>query len=229
MKKYLIETHCHTDESSNCGRMPGAEAVKLYHSMGYSGMLITDHLHNYTFRTLKQTVPDPTWEEKIDYFLKGYKSALKEAEKYPDFKVYLGAELRFDENDNDYLLLGLSEEILLSLGGIIEMRPEKGLELVKSKGCAVIQAHPFRDDCVVMAPGICQGIEVFNGHSTDSRNDIVLEWADKFGFIKTSGSDFHGSIPNSGILTDELPGNENELRDLILSEKFELKTNEEVK
>ena len=227
MKKYLIETHCHTDESSNCGRMPRAEAVKMYHAMGYNGMMISDHLHNYTFRTLKKTIPDPTWEEKVEYFLKGYKAALKEAENYPGFKVYLGAELRFDKNDNDYLLFGLSEEILLSLDGIIEMRPEKGLELVKSKGCAVIQAHPFRDDCVVMEPGVCHGIEVYNGHSTESRNDIALEWAKKFGFIKTAGSDFHGGIPNSGILTDTLPNDENELRDLILSGDFDLKTDEE--
>lgn len=228
MKKYLIETHCHTDETSNCGKVPAAEAVRLYHSMGYSGMLISDHLHNYTFRTLKKTNPNPTWAEKIEYFLKGYKAALKEAENYPGFKVYLGAELCFDNIDNDFLIFGLSEEILLSLEGVIEMRPEKGLEVIKSKGCAVVQAHPFRDDCVVMKPGICHGIEVFNGHSTESRNDIALEWANKFGFIKTSGSDFHSGTPSGGIISDFLPDNEIELRDLILSGKFDLKTNEEI-
>ncbi|MBQ8782905.1 MAG: PHP domain-containing protein [Clostridia bacterium] len=228
MKKYLIETHCHTDESSNCGKMPAAEAVRLYRSLGYSGMLISDHLHNYTFRTLKKSNPNPTWEEKVEYFLKGYKSALNEAKKYDDFKVYLGAELRFDKNDNDYLIFGLSEEKLLKLNGIIEMRPEKGLELVKSLDCAVIQAHPFRDDCVVMKPGICHGVEVYNGHSTESRNDIALEWAQKFDFIMTSGSDFHGGTePNGGIYVDVMPKNEDELRDIILSKNFELKTNEE--
>lgn len=229
MKKYLIETHCHTDETSNCGRMPAAEAVKLYHSLGYSGMMISDHLHNYTFRTLKKSVPNPTWEEKVEFFLKGYKAALKEAEKYNDFKVYLGAELRFDKNDSDYLIFGLSEDKLLKMDGIIEMRPEKGLELVKFLGCAVVQAHPFRDDCVVLKPGICAGVEVYNGHSTDSRNDIALEWAKKFGFIMTSGTDFHGGgIPNGGIFSDCLPTDENELRDLILSGNFELNTNGEI-
>ena len=108
------------------------------------------------------------------------------------------------------------------------MRPEKGLEVIKSKGCAVVQAHPFRDDCVVMKPGICHGIEVFNGHSTESRNDIALEWANKFGFIKTSGSDFHSGTPSGGIISDFLPDNEIELRDLILSGEFDLKTNEEI-
>lgn len=177
MKKYLIETHCHTSETSNCGRMPAAEVVNLYRDAGYDGLIISDHLHNYTFRTLKKTNPDSTWEEKVEFFLKGYNAALTEAEKYDDFKVYLGAELRFDKNDNDYLVLGLSEEKLMKMNGVIEMRPEKGLEFVKSLDCAVIQAHPFRDDCVVMKPGVCHGVEVYNGHSADSRNDIALEWA----------------------------------------------------
>ena len=228
MKKHLIETHCHTDETSNCGKMPAADAVRLYRSLGYSGMLISDHLHNYTFRTLKKTNPDPTWQEKVEYFLKGYRAALKESENYDDFKVYLGAELRFDENDNDYLIFGLSEEKLLKMDGVIEMRPKKGLEFIKSLDCVVIQAHPFRDDCVVMKPEICHGIEVYNGHSADSRNDIALEWAKKFGFIMTSGSDFHGDThPNGGIYVDRMPENEDELRDLIKSKNFELRTNEE--
>ncbi len=230
MKKYLIETHCHTDETSNCGHIPAAELVRLYRSLGYSGVVISDHLHNYTFRTLKKTNPDPTWEDKVAYFLKGYKAALKEAENYKDFKVYLGAELRFDENDNDYLIFGLSEEKLLSLNGIIEMSPEKGLEWLKSLGCCVIQAHPFRDDCVVMKPGVCHGVEAYNGHSADSRNDIAVLWADKFNYIKTSGSDFHGDgTPDCGIYFNYLPKNEEEIRDIILKGNFELKINEENK
>ncbi len=228
MKKYLIETHCHTDESSNCGNMPAAEMVKLYRSLGYSGMVISDHLHNYTFRTLKKTIPDPTWEEKVEYFLNGYKHAKKEAEKYDDFKVYLGAELRFDENDNDYLIFGLSEDKLLKMDGLIESNPEKALNFIKSLKCGIIQAHPFRNDCVVTKPGICDGVEVYNGHSNDSRNDIALLWAKKFDFIMTSGSDFHGgSEPTAGIYVDSLPQNEDELRNIVLSRDFEIKTPEE--
>lgn len=228
MRKYLIETHCHTDETSNCGKMAAAEAVRYYQSLGYDGLLITDHLHNYTFRTLKKSIPDPTWEEKIEYFLKGYEAALEEAKKVENFRVYLGAELRFDENDNDFIILGLDREKLLKLNGIIEMKPEKGLKLLKSLDCGIIQAHPFRNDCVVMKPGILDGIEVFNGSRNESRNDIAFEWAKKFGYIMTSGSDFHGNHPpNGGIYVSEMPEDEYELRDLILNNIFELKINEE--
>ncbi len=226
MKKFLIETHCHTDETSNCAKMPAADMVKLYHSKGYDAIVISDHLHNYTFRTLKKTIPEPTWDEKVNYFLKGYREAVREAEKYDNFKVYLGAELRFDENDNDYLLFGLSEEKLYKMDGIIEMKPSKGLELIHGLDCVIIQAHPFRDDCVILEPGLCDGIEVYNGHTTDSRNDIALAWAERFNYKMTAGSDFHGGEINAGILTDVLPENESELRDLIYSGNFELKIHE---
>lgn len=199
--------------------------VRLYHSLGYSGIVITDHLHSYTFRTLKKTNENPTTEDKLEYFLKGYKAALKEAEKFDGFRVYLGAELRFDKNDNDYLLFGLNEDKLYKIVEMIESKPEKALKSIREMDIAVIQAHPFRDDCVVLKPGICDGIEVFNAHSADSRNDIALLWAEKFSFIMTSGSDFHGGgKPEAGIYIDELPSNENGLRDIILSGSFRLKT-----
>lgn len=230
MNKFLIETHCHTDETSNCGKMPAAQVVELYRALGYKGIMITDHLHNYTFKTLKKFNPNLNWEEKTEYFLKGYNEACKSAERYNDFKVYLGAELRFDKNDNDYLILGLTKEKLLQMEGIIEMRPEKGLALIKELDCAVVQAHPFRDDCVVMKPGLLDGIEVYNGDSEKSRNDIALEWAVKYNYIMTSGSDFHGKgTPNCGIYLNSLPENEIELRDVIINKKFELKINEELK
>lgn len=230
MKKHLIDIHCHTAETSNCGQTPADETVRLYNSLGYSGIMVSDHLHNYTFRTLKKTVPNPTWEEKMEYFLKGYKAALKEAENFEGFKVYLGCELRFDENDNDYLVFGLTEEKLRKMEGVVEMDTEDGIKFVKSLGCAVIQAHPFRKNCVVVKPGIYDGVEVYNGHKGhESNNDIALMWAKKYNYVMTSGTDFHGEHdPNSGIYVDEMPEDEDALRDLILSQNFELKTNGEL-
>ncbi len=226
MNKYLFEIHAHTAETSNCGRCPAAQAVEIYHSLGYSGIMFTDHLHSYTFKKLLKKNPDATWDDKIDYFLQGYKIALKAAEKFPEFKIYLGCELRFDENDNDYLVFGLSEKILRNeMKDIVKMEMEDGLNYVKSLGLTVIQAHPFRNDCVVVRPGILDGVEINNGHlSHDSRNDIANIWAEKFNYIKTSGSDFHGDYePNSGIYTNVIPENEKELQKIILSQDFTLK------
>ncbi len=225
MDKYLIEIHAHTDETSRCGRMPAAEAVRLYHSLGYNGIMFTDHLHTYTFKKLMEKKPDADWDDKIDFFLTGYKNALKEAEKFPGFKVYLGCELRFNENDNDYLVFGLSEDKLREMKDIINLETEDGIRAVQKMECTVIQAHPFRDNMTIIEPGILDGIEIHNGHPNhDSRNDIAKMWAEKYDYkIRTSGSDFHGEyMPNSGIYTDVLPENEKELQRIIRENRFEL-------
>jgi len=44
--KYLYDTHIHTVETSPCGRIPAAETVDYYAAHGYSGLVITDHLHS---------------------------------------------------------------------------------------------------------------------------------------------------------------------------------------
>ena len=223
MKQYLIDIHCHTSEVSNCGQTPAAETVRLYYSMGYSGVMITDHFKS----NLLEDKPDVTWEEKVTHFVSGYESALREAKKLGNFKLYLGAELRFDESNNDYLLFGLSKDKLLKMEKLPQMSTEDGIKFVHSLGCVIIQAHPFRNGCMIITPGQLDGIEVFNGHKGhDSRNDIALKWAKKFGYIMTSGTDFHGEHdPTSGIYVDNIPENEDELRDLILSGNYELKTN----
>ncbi len=229
MEKYLIEIHSHTKETSSCGELAAAKAVRAYRARGYSGMVITDHLSNHTFKKRMKLKVLPSWNTKIDFFLKGYRAALKEASKYDDFKVYLGAELRFDENDNDYLVFGLTEDKLRRMEGVFAMDPEDGIRFVQSFGCTVIQAHPFRNHCVIVPPGILDGIEIFNGHpGHDSRNDIAAMWAEKFSYkIRTSGSDFHGEYePFGGIYTDILPENEIELQKLLTENQFSLKISE---
>ena len=225
MDKYLIEIHAHTDEVSNCGRMPAADAVRLYYSLGYSGIMFTDHFHRYTFKKFLKKNPDASWDDKVDYFLTGYRNALEEAKKYDGFKIYLGCELRFDENDNDYLVFGLSEDKLRQMKNVYEYETEDGIRFVQKMGCTVIQAHPFRDNMTVIEPGILDGIEIHNAHPNhDSRNDIAKLWADKFDYkIRTSGSDFHGEyMPNSGIFTSVVPENEAELQKIIVNGEFEL-------
>ena len=50
MKQYLYDTHIHTIETSPCGKIHAAETVRYYADHGYTGLVITDHLHPDFFR-----------------------------------------------------------------------------------------------------------------------------------------------------------------------------------
>ena len=103
MEYLKFETHCHTGDVSACGRVPAAEMVALYKAAGYSGLCITDHINPFTFG------PElDTWEKKSRYFLQGYRNA--KAAAGDDFDVLLGGEFHFPENNNDYLVYGMTEE-----------------------------------------------------------------------------------------------------------------------
>ena len=68
---YLYETHLHTAQASACGRSSGAEHVRYYQSLGYTGIFVTDH-----FFGGNTCVPrDLPWEERIDLFCRGYEDA----------------------------------------------------------------------------------------------------------------------------------------------------------
>ena len=105
--QYLYETHCHTDESSRCGKVKGAEVARMYKEAGYSGIVVTDHFNSYTFDKAGLT----KWEDMIAFHMAGYRAA--KALEDEDFTVLYGLELRFEaENDNDYLVYGVDEDYL---------------------------------------------------------------------------------------------------------------------
>ena len=125
--------------------------------------------------------------------------------------VIFGAELRFRYALNDYLLYGATPEFLLAHSDIFEMTPREFSEIARDAGVLFVQAHPFRNDMMVINPAYLDGIEIFNGHTGhDSRNDVAELWAKKYSLIPTSGTDFHyNHVPaNAGILT------ENEILDM---------------
>ena len=55
MKKYLYETHCHTNVSSRCSRFSPEEIVKLYTTLKYDGVFITDHCFLRTLNDARES------------------------------------------------------------------------------------------------------------------------------------------------------------------------------
>ena len=199
--QYLYETHCHTDESSRCGQVKGAEAARMYKEAGYAGIVVTDHFNSYTFDKagLKK------WEDMLAHHMAGYRAA--KALEDESFSVLYGLELRFEaENDNDYLVYGVDEAYLRAHPFLCYMDSYETFHLnAKTEDMLVFQAHPFRNRMQVVCPDLLDGIEVYNGNARhDSRCDIALAWARRFRLPMLSGSDFHQpeDLARGGIVTD---------------------------
>ncbi len=183
---YLYELHCHTSEVSGCGKICAADVVKLLKENNYSGVVITDH---FTSGGIKGT-PITDWKNYVDAFLAGYRAAKAHATQ--DFHVLLGAEIRFPENDNDYLLLGITEQFLYDNPHLNSTSLRECSEIAHRNGVLIVQAHPMRNSMTIMRPEYLDGYEVYNGNKRhDSRNEIADTWATRNEKIKTSGSDFH--------------------------------------
>ena len=185
-----IELHIHTTGFSDCGKLSVAEIVDLYSKAGYDAIVITNH-----FNTVSRK-----WFEKnggSDY-LKAYFDTIRqgiELGKERNLLVLGGFELRFDLNANDYLVYGMTEEMCQEYEKLFAMTPREFKAFADEKGILFYQAHPFRNGITVTPPEYLFGIEVLNTHPRhDSRNDIALAWAEKYGLHKIAGSDCHQTV-----------------------------------
>lgn len=190
---FLTEMHFHTAESSCCGEAEAKESVPLYHSYGYKTIIVTDHMANWY---VENRTPDD--------FLLGYRSVKKEAEKY-GINVILGMELNLVSKPNDYLLYGMTEELVYKYPNLPALTEDEMKKFADDNGLLVVQAHPYRGACVPADPKNIDGFEVYNGNTDWYSPDQQVkanEFADKYDLIKTAGTDFHreGHTPGTGLI-----------------------------
>ena len=139
-----------------------------------------------------------------------------------------GFELRFDENENDYLVYGMTEAMCQDYEKIFAMTPREFKTFADERGVLFYQAHPFRNGMTVTPPECLFGIEVLNTHPRhDSRNDIALAWAEKYDLHKIAGSDCHQTedVGSSAILTDYPVKNMNDLVYVLKNDLYTLGVN----
>ncbi len=216
--------HFHTKDTSNCANVKAEFAVEEYIKAGYDGIVVTDHLSPSTFMKYGRELL--SWKKKVDFFLRGYKSAVKTANgRIP---VLLGMELRFNksEGDNDYLVYGITEEFLYSHPELLHLNSKKFYELCQKNNFLVFQAHPFRVGMKVTNPKYLDGIEIFNGNPRhNSSNDIAEMWAKKYDLMVTSGSDYHeiGDLGIGGIWFDKKITDNKTLIEELKKREYELK------
>lgn len=216
---FKTELHCHSKSISACARVSNEEIIEKFTQAGYTSLVLSNHFNYDTQRHHGCQ----TYQDFVTLYLKGYEDLKKDAEG--KLNVILAMELRFMENCNDYLVFGVTEEFLRAHEDVFSLNPEKFSKIARENGLLFIQAHPFRNSMTVVRPDFLDGVEVYNGHKGhDSRNEIAEMWADKFGLIKTSGTDFHyPHVPaNSGIITEEEITDSKQLVEILKSGKYSL-------
>lgn len=198
--EYKYETHCHTKNVSRCAGIDVKDLIEKYKEAGYSGLVLTDHFSPMTF-----DLPDFFNKKKaVDHYLRAY----REAKKYSDenFTILLGMELRFYATVNDYLVYGITEEMLYELPFLLPLYIKRASTLLRERGCLFLQAHPFRQFITRANPRYLDGVEVFNGKANAEANEKSLEWANEINApIKIGGSDCHREtgVGIGGIITNE--------------------------
>ena len=221
MDGYLFDPHTHTAETSKCGRLPAAEVVDRYVRHGFAGLVVTDHLHP---EYLSRIDTDHDWNAVCDHYLSGYRASKRRGDEV-GLQVLLGAELRFPENDNDYLVYGIDEQWLRSNPYVCCMSAQEFFDKFHDQAL-IIHAHPYRDGNTTVFEGAAPGTEIINGNPRhDNYNDRALELARRHpGYYRLAGSDTHedGDEARAGVLLPEKPADSFAYKALIQQHRFRL-------
>jgi predicted metal-dependent phosphoesterase TrpH len=211
---YKYDLHIHTAEVSACSKLSGADMVKEYRKIGYSGIVITDHY----FKPYFDSLGDMEWEDKVDSYMTGYKNALAAA-KGTDFVVLFGIELSFYYHANDYLIFGVTREFLLKYPELFRSNIEYVSKIVHENGLLIFQAHPFRTDKMTrISTDLIDGMEIYNGHANfDPKKEITAEYIKKNNVKAISGSDCHSllALGKGGIEVEKKILDDDDLLNLL--------------
>ena len=218
---YRYDLHVHTKEVSPCGKLTVEETVDLYKAKGYDGFWLTNHFHREFFERTKGL----TWEQRVEAFFLPWREGKKYAGE--DFFIGQGMELRFLTDPNDYLLFGITEELLLAEGEEwLSMNLERFFEKYHER-LLIIQAHPNRQGSSrPVDPRFLHGMEAHNSnprHDNGNGATCSLICAHPR-LIPTAGSDSHRreDAGITGILTGEKLTCDEELIGVLEDRRYEI-------
>lgn len=197
MERYLYETHLHTSEGSNCGKVPGAEMARKFKEAGYTGIVVTDHFIGGN-TAIDRSLP---WDQWVEGFCKGYENAKAEGDKI-GLQVFFGWESGYE--GTEFLIYGLDKQWLKEHPQIRDCSIEEQYALVHADGGIVIHAHPFRVEPYIkeirLFPDHVDAVEAINAthssifsvsHINPMWNDQAMAYAKAYDLPVTAGSDQH--------------------------------------
>lgn len=215
-KYYKTELHAHSNPASSCSDIEPKELVRIYKENGYDSLVLTNH---FTTNLKGETV-----EDKIKWYLEDYYKCSEEGARV-DLSVILGAEIRFTEDNNDYLIFGICPEELTEMYRRLPYGIEDFYKEYKNEKNIIIQAHPFRDGMRLVKSEFLDGLEVFNMHpGHNSRIGFAAKHAHKNNMIAICGSDFHhyGQECLCGILTKKRLENSYDVAEVLKNKEYSM-------
>lgn len=182
---YLYETHAHTSTGFPCGKSTGDELVRYFKSLGYTGMILTDHI----LRSEADAV-EGKWEKRVEQLCVGYETAKAEGDAI-GLDVFQGWE--YGEGWNHFLVYGLNRDWLMAYPDCLRWDPVTYLRRVREAGAFVVQAHPFREGVTsfLLVPDQTDGVEVISASRSDEANRHAEDYCASYGKIRHAGTDIH--------------------------------------
>lgn len=180
---YRIELHAHTTPASKCSEITPQQMVRSYKDIGFDALVLTNHF-------LRKE--DISKEEYMDFYMADYEQT-REAGERLGIKVYLGTEIRFTENSNEFLIFGVTRSMLEDIYDLLPYGVANFRQQYSMPDSVFIQAHPMRKNSQPVEPELLDGVEVLNTHPHhDSKigPTALYAWENNMEII-TGGSDFH--------------------------------------
>ena len=183
---YRVELHAHTSPASPCSEFPPELLIEKYAEENVQAVCITNH---YSYGLMRDG--GKTREQAVRDYLDDYHRA-KAAGAKRGMTVILGAELRFADGPEDFLIFGIDEDDVNAfydfVGGTM-----RDFRLKWHKDSAFfLQAHPFRNNMTVAETQLLDGMEVFNLHPNhNARIGVAARYAAREKLTPAIGTDFH--------------------------------------
>lgn len=214
--KYYTECHAHTKPVSLCSDITPERLVEIYEKTGCNAVVITNHFDPYRLKFSKK--------EAVSEYLGAYEKTKKCAEKNGKLNIIFGMEIRFTENQNDYLVYGIDEKFAEKAYDYLDGTIERFYGEMKNDRNVILQAHPFRDGMILANKKFIDGIEAFNMHPVHNQR---LPFACKYleenkEMLTCGGTDFHheGHQNSISLVSTFLPENSFDMAKIIKSRDF---------
>ena len=213
---FKYETHTHSSEASACATNDILKMLKKYHSLGYTGIILTNHFFNGN-TCVPRNMP---WESKIELFFSPYEKAKIKAKEY-DMDVFFGLEYNYYATE--FLVFGIDKTFLLSHPEIMSLPLADFCNLVHKNNGFIVHAHPYREAPYIseirLFPELVDAVEVINGsHAGTDFDEKAKQYSSKYNLLETAGSDAH-NIKHSMFCGMEFEHRLKDINDFISSVK----------